>query len=83
MSKEFGLLTVESLYLRHREKRSQALRGRNLARDIPVDGAPKVRPAPGSIWLLGAFKFQHWQALDTGAIPPKIPPRRNDYCRYP
>ncbi|GEM_PF-7089080 len=29
------------------EKRSQALRGRNLARDIRVDGAPKVHQAPG------------------------------------
>jgi hypothetical protein len=34
------------IWLVRREKRRQALRGRNLARNIPVRGAPTALPAP-------------------------------------
>ena len=37
------------------EKQSQALRGRNLMRDIQVDGAPRVHPAPGRRSRQGPF----------------------------
>jgi hypothetical protein len=34
-----------------REKRTQALRGRNLGRDIPADSAPMVRAVSASLCL--------------------------------
>src|SRR5690606_44324 len=38
-----------------REKRSQALRGRNLARETSTDGVPKAQPASGGLWLPGVL----------------------------
>ena len=40
------------------EKRSQALRGRNLTRDIRGDGAPKVHRAPDGDTHPGLFCFR-------------------------
>jgi hypothetical protein len=51
------------------EKRSQALRGRNLARNIQTDGAPMVHHVPGNYGCQGPFCLA---PSDTGAMPPKI-----------
>ena len=48
------------------EKRSQALRGRNLTRDIRVSDAPKACLASGGFTLPEAEFFS---ALDIGALP--------------
>lgn len=42
------------------EKRSQALLGSNLARDIRADGAPRVHLALGSIRRQGLFFCDSW-----------------------
>jgi hypothetical protein len=48
------------------EKRSQALRGRNLTREIRVDGAPKVPRASGGAPTWGRFVSG---AFDTVVLP--------------
>ena len=47
------------------EKRSQALRGRNLTRDIRVDGAPKVHRAPAGETRPGSFSFRAFGHLSS------------------
>jgi hypothetical protein len=50
-------------------KRSQALRGRNLARNSRIDGAPKRTPP----WATSSFRGRFVShPSDTGAMPPKI-----------
>ncbi len=51
------------------EKQSQALRGRNLMRDIQVDGAPTVHPAPGSPSRQGPL---FWHLRTPERMPQKI-----------
>jgi hypothetical protein len=46
--------------LMFREKQSQALRGRNLTRNIPDSDAPTVHQAPGSVCFQGPFSFYCW-----------------------
>jgi hypothetical protein len=51
------------------EKRSQALRGRNLTRNIQADGAPMVHQVPGNFGCQGPFCLM---PSDTGVMPQKI-----------
>ena len=50
------------------KKRSQALRGRNLAREIQACGAPRAHQAPVGRRRQGPF---FWVCWDTGVIPQK------------
>ena len=50
-------------------KRKEALRGRNLSREIQVEGAPRVHPTSGVHVASGSFSAH---PLDTFAMPPKI-----------
>lgn len=54
------------------EKRSQALRGRNLARDIQASGAPMVHPTPGCNCRQGLLSLG---PLDTGVDASENPLR--------
>ena len=58
-----------TLCRKSREKRTQALRGRNLGRDTSVDSAPRVRAVSASLCPSRLSFSAHWtQEL----MPPKI-----------
>ena len=49
-----------AIRLKFREKQSQALRGRNLTRNIPVSDAPTVHQTSGGLCCQGSFSFSCW-----------------------
>ena len=64
----------------YREKRSQALRGRNLTRDIPASDAPTVHPAPDGCavrgWSLAQVGHRSHASKNPGGLGAKPPAMR-------
>jgi len=73
------LLTAQTLNLRRRKNGVRP----DTVRSMVGDGAPRVRPAPGSNCLSGAIALHRWQPLDTDVNPPKTQPSRTIYCQNP
>jgi hypothetical protein len=76
-----GICSAESVYATSDcpKKRSQALRGRNLARDIRVSDAPKARQASGGNCRQKAL---HSHPLDIGVMPSKIQASKRHRCNH-